>query len=134
MFNEILHSKWFTVIALIVAGFLVISFLKIEPALVATNKELNNLDKKIAEVKRSASELERLGDYLNSDAYFERQARLKLNYKKPDEKVVYVYQKTQDSSVEAVNNVVRPSKIFESKYIKNLKSWWEYLADKRGGF
>ena len=104
MFNDILHSKWFTIGALIAAGFFVVSFLKIEPALVATNKELNNLDKKIAEVKRSASELERLGGYLNSDAYFERQARLKLNYKKPDERVVYVYQKTPDGRIGSAKN------------------------------
>lgn len=125
MFNKILQSGWFTAITVVIVGFLLISLIKIEPALITTHKELKNLDKKIAEVEQSASELERLGDYLKSDAYLERQARLKLNYKKPDERVVYVYQKTTEAQ-----NSQEIRKKPENKLIMNLKSWWGYLVGK----
>lgn len=116
--------------AFILIGFLAISFVKIEPALITMYKESANLDKKISEVKQSASELERLGDYIKSDAYLERQARLKLNYKKPDEHVVYVYQKTPGSGTETVSKTTQLSKVFENKLIANIKSWFGYLLGK----
>lgn len=100
------------------------SLIKIEPALLTIRKELKNLDKKIAEVRQSASELERLGTYLNSDAYFERQAKLKLNYKKPDEKVVYVYTtKTQNRA-----ETLKKSQTTQGA-LKNWQKWWQYLFD-----
>ncbi len=113
----------------VVVGFLVISLIKIEPTLVTTRRELDNLNKKIAETEQSAFELERLGDYIKSDAYLERQARLKLNYKKPDEKVVYVYTRgTSEAQKGAeIRNDPGQSKFFEDKFIANLQSWWGYL-------
>lgn len=126
MFRNILRSGWFTAAAAVVAGFLLISLIKIEPVLVTTRNELKNLDKKIAEVERLASELERLGDYAKSDGYLERQARLKLNYKKPDEKVVYVYN-TQAGLTKEAGGASENPEVFNSKLILNLKSWWQYL-------
>ena len=128
MFNDILRSKWFAAAAVVLAGFFLASLLKIKPALVTTRKELNNLDTKVAEIKQSISEFERLGNYLKGNAYLERQTRLKLNYKKPDEKVVYIYSKeTSMAGAQSVNK--RVLKIFESKLAANLKSWWEYLTE-----
>ena len=126
MFKSILQSRWFTAAAVVLIGFFLISLIKIQPVLTTTQKELRNLDKKIAEAERSASELERLKDYLQSDAYLERQARLKLNYKKPDEKVVYIYtgengNKTESKIAAGVNSA-------ESRLSQNLKLWWGYLA------
>src|SRR3989344_4528539 len=120
MFKSILQSRWFTAAAVVLIGFFLISLIKIQPVLTTTQKELENLDKKITEAERSASELERLKDYLQSDAYLERQARLKLNYKKPDEKVVYVYDREDGSKTESkvaadMNNPV------ESVLSRNLK-------------
>ena len=116
-------------LAVVTAGFLIISLIKIEPALVTTRKELNNLDKKIAEIKQSTSELKRLGGYLNIDAYFERQARLKLNYKKPDEKVVYIYTRENNNKTEPPTSL-NTGRVTESELIQNLKLWWWYLVGK----
>lgn len=131
MFNRILQSKWFTAAAVIIVGFLLASLIKIEPVLMATRKELKNLDTKIAEIEQSAAELERLGEYIRGDAYLERQARLKLNYKKPDEKVVYIYTRTTEiRNEEEVQKNSERSKIFENKLITNLKSWLGYLVNE----
>lgn len=111
---------------IVLVGLLVTSLINTEPMLVRTNKELESLNKKIAEVKQSASERERLGDYLRSDSYLERQARLKLNYKNPDESVVYVYSKDA-RVIEMARTGGSVSKILESKLMVSLKSWWGYL-------
>src|SRR3989344_8422760 len=94
MFKDILQSKWFTAVILVMVGFFCISIIKLSPPLIKVGKELKNINQKIDETKEGSLELERLGNYLQSDAYLERQARLQLNYKKPDEKVVYVYRNT----------------------------------------
>ena len=127
MFSKILQSRWFTAVAVVLIGFFLISLIKIQPALTTTQKELNNLNKKIAEAERSASELERLKDYLQSDAYLERQARLKLNYKKQDENVVYVY--TRENGNKTEPKIADGNGAVESKLSQNLKLWWGYLLE-----
>jgi len=132
MFRDVLQSKWFTAVILIVLGFFLVSVIKLEPPLAAVRKELKNLNQKIDEAEKSSLELEKFGDYLKSNAYLERQARLKLNYKKPDEKVVFVYTKTTETQKgqETQKGLGRP-KFFENKLIMNLKLWWGYLIDEK---
>ena len=92
---------------------------------------LESISAKINEAEKNFLELEKLGDYLKSDAYMERQARLKLNYKKPDEKVVYIYQKTAETqNEEETQNDLGLNKILENKVIMNLKNWLRYLVSK----
>ena len=127
MLNKILQSRWFTAAAVVIIGFFLISLIKIQPVLTTTQKELNNLDKKIAEAEQSASELERLKDYLQSSAYLEKQARLKLNYKKPDENVVYIYTRENSNKTETKN--AGENGAVESKLSQNLKLWWRYITE-----
>ncbi len=108
-----------------IIGFFLISVIKFELPLVAVSKELRNINQKIDEAKKTGLELEKLSDYLKSDAYLERQARLKLNYKKPDEKVVFVYQ-----SANTQNSTPKLENISNSKFVTNLKGWWRYLVNK----
>lgn len=124
MFKDILQSKWFTVVILLVIGFFLVSVIKLEFPLKVVRKELKNLNQKIDEVEKSSLELEKLSDYLKSNAYLERQARLKLNYKKPDEKVIFVY---LNPNVKIQNGNVETEKILDSKLLANLKEWWNYL-------
>ena len=126
MFKDILQSKWFTAVILVMVGFFCISIIKLSPPLIKVGKELKNINQKIDETKEGSLELERLGNYLQSDAYLERQARLQLNYKKPDEKVVYVYRNT---SVKVQNNNVEARKT-NGNFFSNLAEWWRYLINK----
>ena len=91
MLKETLHSKWFTASAFIVIVFFLISIIKLMPQLATISGELKNLNYKIVVAKKADSELQKMSDYLKSDSYLERQARIRLNYKKPDENVVFVY-------------------------------------------
>ncbi|MBI2063680.1 MAG: septum formation initiator family protein [Candidatus Yanofskybacteria bacterium] len=132
MFRDILQSKWFTAVISVVLGFFLISVIKLKPPLAMVGRELGNLNHKIDEAEKNSLELEELSDYLKSNAYLERQARLKLNYKKPDEKVVFVYRKTGETMLLSQTDlsVGQAQKFFESKLMANLKSWWGYLINK----
>lgn len=78
---------------------------------VAVNKETDNLKRKIDETNKTVAELENSKEYLQNPAYLERQARLRLNYKKPDEKVVFVYRSPYNQNPETANQ--RSSSLFE---------------------
>jgi len=86
-------------------------------------QEVNNLNQKIAETERELSELKELGDYFRSSAYLEREARLKLNYKKPGENVVFVYRNQSLLQNPAGNgNSTKPSPT-----LPNWQKWLKYL-------
>lgn len=130
MFKNLLQSKLITAGLVLLIGFFLLSIIKLQPALIAARKEIKNIDQKISEIERARQEAEKLGEYLNSPAYLEKQARIKLNYKKPDEKVVYIYNKTPESRNGTENAEIGiAEKIISNKFYKNLKSWWRYLVE-----
>lgn len=108
---------------IIVIGFLALAVVKILPAVVAVNKEAKNLEQKVNETSQNFSELERSKEYLKSSAYLERQARIKLNFKKPDEKVVFVYQKPYNLNPTA-------STAAENDYLPKWRQWLKWLREK----
>ena len=125
MLKSVLQSRWFTFAAVIVIGFFLLLIVKLKPSLETVNQKVNNLDQKIAEAEKSRLELEKLGDYLKNAAYLEQQARLKLNYKKPGESVVFVY-KNQHAQ-----NPAKPADATKSSLIlPNWQKWLNYLLNK----
>jgi len=96
--NSFLSSKLFTILSTVLVGFLGFIILGSRP-------EIANLDNEIAELKAQAKEAERKTetlesdfDYFKSDVYLEKQARLKLNLKKPNEFVAYIVRNDNVSS------------------------------------
>ncbi len=123
MFKDILQSKWFTAATLAIVGFFGISIIKLSSPLMLVGKELKNINQKIDETQKSSLELERLGSYLQSDAYMERQARIQLNYKKPDEKVVYIY-RSQNANAQNSDNVAIKK---NNNLFTNIADWLNNL-------
>lgn len=124
MFKTILQSRWFTFLAVIIIGFFLLLVIKLQPSLKTATQELNNLNQKIAEAEKSRSELQKLGDYLKSAVYLERQARLKLNYKKPGESAVFVYKN------QYAQNPAEPSGAAKPTALPNWQKWLNYILNK----
>ncbi len=109
--------------AILIALFL-LSIIRIYPTVVALNKESNSFRQKIVEVNKGIEEAGKNKDFLASDTYIERQARIRLNVKKPDENVVFVFkdrynQKPDEPSEIANDNIFAP--------LKNWQKWWKYI-------
>lgn len=141
--KKVLHSRLFLVISsifLILAGF---GLFKIIVKRVGVNREIANLEQKIKDLEEHNLELTKLVDYFKSDDFEEREARLGLGMKKPDEKVVVLPQPEAIST----NNIVAGSwpreaetvpveltlgqdKFQESK--GNVLKWWRYFFDIGG--
>jgi len=123
--KNILQSKWFTFLAVIVIGFFLLLTIKLKPSLETVSQEVNNLDQKIAEAERDLSELQKLGDFFKSVTYLEQQARLKLNYKKPGESVVFIYKNQHVQDPMKPDDTTKPSTI-----LPNWQKWLNYLLNK----
>ncbi len=78
-----------------------------------------DMERKIDALQKENEKLQRLADYYKSSTYLEKQARLKLNYKAPDEQVVFVYQKQASVQTE-IPVPVLASKSFFARL-------WEYF-------
>ena len=111
---------------MIVIGFFLLLIIQLKPSLETVSQEVNNLDRKIAETEQGLSELQKLGDFFKSIAYLEQEARLKLNYKKPGETVVFVYKNQHAQSPAKPDDTTRPSLI-----LPNWQKWLNYLLNNK---
>lgn len=86
------------------------------------DSQVGELKSRVAELENNNKFLASSSAYFASDAYLERQARIKLNYKFSDEQVAFVY---KDTSVK----IASASQEFETKLAEmpNWKKWWYYL-------
>ena len=114
------QSIFFTILCAVVIFFVGWSTIELWPKKVTVNNEVNNLEQKIAETEKSNSELAKLLDYFKSDNYLEREARQRLNYKKPGEEVVFVF-RDKESKI---------NKESQEEKISNFQKWWNWLRAK----
>lgn len=116
MLRTVFQSKWVTAIgifALVLLGTIVVR--RLDP-LRDAQLEVRQVQEKISEAQQLRETIKKKQEYAYSTSYLERQARLKLNYKKPGEEVVYVYR--QDSQ-ESPQPIAKPR--------SNLREWLDYL-------
>lgn len=121
MFLNLLQSKWFMMISLTILILLGISVYKKQPMLNLVQQEEKYADEKIEELRYQKEKLEEGKTYFQSGAYIEQQARIKLNYQKPGEHVVYVYHQSP------VKTEVSPS---ASTSLNFFQRWWYNLTHK----
>ncbi len=113
-------SKVLTVVLLLLVAWLTVSILNLNAKKNILNKELFGYGAKIEQVKKNNEELKKFISYFNIPGFLEREARIRLNYMAPDEKVVYVY-KDDNKAVPAASG-----KDFISN-LPNYKKWWYYI-------
>ena len=88
-----------TFILVFIAGFLIWLIIKDFPEKIETGKQLGDLKSKIETLKKEEERQKSLAEYLGSESYLEKQARIRLNLKKEGEEVVFIYRK--DDSAKA---------------------------------
>ena len=118
MWKRILQSKIFTAVIFVMLVFSGYKAIERLPLLESVNREKDILEEKIADANIAETKFQGMSIYASSDAYLERQARLKLNYKKPGEEVVYIYH--NNSQKEQIQALANPG--------SNLRQWWDYVT------
>ena len=79
--------------------FFIFSIAKLWPQKTVIDARLQNLEGKIAETEKSNLDLARLLSYFKSRSYLEREAKLKLNVRRPDENVVVIYEDEKENQI-----------------------------------
>src|SRR3989344_3030189 len=93
MWKTVFQSRLVTIGAVAGIVFFGFTIAKRLPELERARSELARTEQKLLEAEAERIELETSRNSLQSESYLERQARLRLNYKKEGEEVVYVYRK-----------------------------------------
>ncbi len=121
MIRRLLYSGWFTIGGVGVLIALGVMLARRAPEFAAVTREVRHIQGNVDQVRQAQEELKRKQAYYQSAGYLEQQARIRLNYKKPGEQVVYIY-RTASQQQEAVA---------APKPLTNLKLWWYYLIGKK---
>ena len=114
-----LNSKWLLLFLIVVIGSMTFSLLTLNARRAEFKKIHSDFSQKVADAENSKNYLEKVAAYLKSPAFLEKEARLKFNYKLPDEEVVFVFRdpnpKTETASVSWLSQA------------PNYKKWWYYV-------
>ncbi|MDP3997467.1 MAG: septum formation initiator family protein [Candidatus Andersenbacteria bacterium] len=105
---NILQPKIVVAVVVVVVLGLLISLAQEMNRRLSVQREVNKLEKQVQDMQKSAAELENLNQYFNTDAYQDRLAREKLNYRAPGEKVVLIPNEEQKSSENGQANAEVP--------------------------
>lgn len=119
------QSKIFTLIALAIIFFLTVSLVKVRPQKMTAEDRLENLEGKVAETEKANSDTARLLGYFKSRSYLEREAKIKLNVRRPDENVVFIYEDEKENSLKEEEKNI----FFRLEGLINFEKWLKYLFE-----
>lgn len=125
--KKVLGSKIFLFLAVLALIYLVINLGRESYRKHQLTKEVDNLKLEIERLEGSNQQLANLMDYFKEESFLEKEARLKLNLKKPGEKVVILSDYFNTSSnLDALSNGSHNTETTEEEST-NYWKWWEYF-------
>ena len=134
--KKILSSKIFLFIVIFTLIFLLIGLVKETYRKHQLTSEIDQLKLNIDELEGDNQQLANLMDYFKEDSYLEKEARIKLNLKKPGETVV-VLSKDIIDEVEVIRRGGLDEEELDKEIINlsenealkttNYWKWWEYF-------
>lgn len=125
--NKIKHvvsSRWFLVIALVVAVFFVFIFARAYYQDYKVRKEIEFMKEEIKNLETKKIDLLNLYNYVVSDNFVEEKARMELNMKQPGENVIVF------DNVDYFDKKNSSKKENEKNTLKNYIKWWYYFIHK----
>ena len=111
----------FTFILLFAVVFLAYLIFRDYPKSREVKNQLGEIESNLENLKKDEEKQKGLAEYLNSESYLEKQARLRLNLKKEGEEVVFIYRK--DGAGESPGN----EETNENPFLSKLKEWFRML-------
>ena len=122
--KKLLSSKVFLFFIVLALIGLVISLGQESYRKYQLTKEINGLKSEIERLEGKNQHLADLMEYFQEGSYLEQEARLKLNLKKPGEKVVVI---SQTTGAEVDERIVAETENEVNNETTNFWKWWEYF-------
>lgn len=133
--NESLLKKVFTSKIFLLSMVGVLVFLGVQVGKESYRKyqlqqEINSLKSEISKIEGENRKLDKLMEYFKKDSYLEQEARVKLNLKKPGEKMV-VFPETESSAAtkDGSKEADKTKTGSAEKVDVNYWRWWEYFFE-----
>ena len=108
---------------MVLVGWLGLSTLGLKGDKLKMGLEFKAIQDKISKLKDENKVLQEFKAYFTSDRFLAKEAREKLNYKDPNEKVVFVYPKTASESPKEI------SKKEPQSALENYRNWLYYVLN-----
>jgi len=122
-FKKILSSKVFLFVIVLALITVAVNVGRESYRKYQLTQEINKLKTEIERLEGKNEQLANLMEYLKEEPYLEKEARLKLNLKKPGEKVIILSNKKQEQQQEEVLSDIPELTEENGDYWK----WWEYF-------
>ncbi len=126
MISKFLNSKFFSVVVILIVGWLALSLFGVESRKKSFDKDISGIESKINNVQKTNDQLSEFLSHFDNPSFLEKEARTKLNYKAPDEELILVY---RDNGAKTASDSVGGSSkegIFKSIFSKlsEYKNWF----------
>src|SRR3989344_1334332 len=118
MFNR---QLFFTFVLVGAAGFLFWIVIRGFPRKLEIEKQMNDIRGQIDNLKKEEERGKGLLEYLNTESYLEKQARLRLNLKKEGEEVVFIYRKEDEQ------NETNQEKQNKNPFLSKVREWFRII-------
>ncbi len=122
--KRVISSRWFLVIALVIAVFFAFIFARAYYQDYKVRQEIESLKDEVKKLEMKKLESMEILKYVTSDDFVEEKARLELNMQEPGEKVIIF-----DNVGSTVQETVTQSKA-EAGVLSNPIKWWYYFIHK----
>jgi cell division protein FtsB len=114
-----LNSKWFSLLLIILVGCLVFLLLGMSARRAEFEQAVSDSEQRVAVAKRDKAYIEKFIAYFKSPAFLEKQARMKLNYKSPDEEVAFIFRDPNSKPEADTGDWLERE--------PNYRKWWYYI-------
>lgn len=132
-FKKFFRSKTFFLINVLVLFFLIFSFGREFVRNYAIHQQISEMEAKAAALREENLSISTLLSSIQTEAYIEREARLKLDKMKPGEKIVVIESQFLENSSSQIDNstAVTELGLVEGGQIEvaNPLKWWYYFFD-----
>jgi len=119
---SILRSKYFSIAAVLLVGWLVLSVINVASHTNTLEEKESDLRNKSVKIEGDNEVLVREIEHAQNPSFLEKEARVKLNLKAPDEEVLFVY------GTELVSPELSPeSESINLEDLPNFKKWIYYI-------
>ncbi len=129
--RKLLSSKAFLFSAILILSVLVVNLGRESYRKYQLTKEINKLESEINQLEGKNKQLADMMEYFKDESYLEKEARLKLNLKKPGEKVVILSPRKEEisesESAEERLEQARKQEVNGKSDLPNHWKWWEYF-------
>lgn len=133
---RLLELRLLTVALLLLLGFLAVSFGREMIRSRSIAKDVARLQAQAASLEAKHLEITRLADTFQTEAFVEREGRLKLGLKKSGEEVVVIQSQSAPMVAEGTSSDPPEGEVAEgggetaSSTISNPEKWWLYFFDR----